>query len=174
MVQIIGSATGPSKEELLYDPKVRGSLSIGNSLQILKRRNPLMKVGFTNGCWRTLTPAHCVFLSLCRSRCDLLVVGMNSDYSLRLLGRESPFTDKERAFMLASLSIVDYVTVFDEETPSLCISNISPSFVFKGPDYKKEDVVSAPGIPVEIINHPFDVHASDILKSKSQNKFFKL
>ena len=159
-----------SKSELLMDPCIRDSFSLGNSIQLLKRRNPQTKIGFANGKFRVLTPAHCVFLSLCKTKCDILIAAVNGDYSLRLLGKKSSFSSQERAFALATLSVVDYVTIFDEETPALCISNINPDVIFKGPDYKKEEVVSA-GKEVEIIQHPFDLHVSDIEGSKS-NSFF--
>lgn len=161
-----------SKQDYLYDPKIRDSVSLGNAIQVLKKNNPRIKIGYTNGKFRTLTPAHCVFLSLCKTKCDILIVGLNSDYSLRLLKQESKFSTSERAFALATLSVVDYVCSFDEENPYLSISSVSPDVVFKGPDYKKEDVVSA-GKDVEIIEHPFDIHVSD-LENKSQNKYFNI
>lgn len=164
----------PTKSELLYDPKIRSAHSIGDALQNIRKTNHSMKIGFTNGKFRTLTPSHCVFLSLCKTKCDLLIVGVNSDYSLRLNKSSSKFTGQERAFSLASLSVVDYVCVFDEETPHLAITDIQPDVVFKGPDYKGKEVVSC-GKPVEIIEHPFDVHVSDIEESpRPQTKFFKL
>ena len=78
------------REELLHDFKIRNPMLLGNSLKSVKSqiigkgRNP--RVGFTNGKFRYLHPAHCVFLSLCKSQCDVLVVAVNGDYSLRTLG----------------------------------------------------------------------------------------
>jgi len=161
------------KEEFLLDPKIRESFQLGNSIQGLKKRNPVIKIGFTNGKFRTITPSHCVFLSLCKTKCDILVVGLNSDYSLRLLNSQSKFDTKERAFALASLIPVDYVTVFDQDTPHLCISSINPDIVFKGPDYKPNEVVSS-GKPVEIINHPFDIHVSDLEDKETPKKYFNI
>ena len=169
MTHIIGAGPAQrtlSKAELLYDPKIRDAMSVGNAISALKRYKTLTKIGFTNGKFRVLTPAHCVFLTLCRTKCDILVVGLNSDYSLRLLEQPAKFTTTERAFGLASLGPVNYVVPFDEETPYLTISKIQPDMIFKGPDYKKEDVVNA-GIPVEIIEHPFDLHVSDIVGGKT-------
>ena len=166
MVHILqGAKKLPTKAELLYDPKIRDSFSLGNSIQSLRKTKPGIKIGFANGTFKVLTPAHCVFLTLCRTKCDLLVVGVNSDYSLRLNGKKSPFDAKERAFALASLHPVDYVSIFDEETPALCIANIDADLVFKGPDYKKDEVVAA-GKEVEIIEHPFNIHTSDIMDTK--------
>lgn len=175
MTHIIGSKPQQrifSKDELLYDPKIRDAMAVGNSISSIKKHKRLTKIGFTNGKFRVLTPAHCVFLTLCRTKCDILIVGINSDYSLRLLKNPAKFTTSERAFGLASLAPVNYVVPFDEETPYLTISKIQPDIVFKGPDYKEDEVVSA-GIPVEIIEHPFDIHVSDIL-NKKKDKYFDL
>lgn len=169
------------REEYLLDPKIREAFSLGNSIQGLRKRNAAVKIGFTNGTFKILTPAHCVFLSLCKSKCDILVVAVNSDASLRSLKKDSFFSVQERVFAVASLCCSDYVTIFDEETPHLCISKVNPDIIFKGGEYKAEDVVCS-GKPVEIINHPFKVHTSDILKSKnpknpenlSEFKYFKL
>lgn len=170
-----------SREELLFgDGKIRHPMTLGNSLRALKKtffakhgRNP--RVGFANGKFRYLHPAHCVFLSLCRSRCDLLVVAVNGNYSLRVLNEKSVFEAKERAFAIASVSVVDYVTIFDEENPYLCIQQVDPDVIFKGPDYMDEEVISA-GKPVEIIMHPFtENHASDLEEEKTkERKFFNL
>lgn len=162
-----------SKKELLTDPTIREAFSLGNSIQMLKRRNPRTKIGFTNGKFRALTPAHCVFLSLCKTKCDILIVAVNSDYSLRMLGKTSKFSSQERAFSLATLAVVDYVTIFNEETPALCISSINPDVIFKGPDYKPSEVVSS-GKAVEIIQHPFNVHVSDLEGSSDSSSFFDI
>jgi D-beta-D-heptose 7-phosphate kinase/D-beta-D-heptose 1-phosphate adenosyltransferase len=173
-ILLTGAKKLPTKSELLYDPKIRSPHSLGNALSAIRQTNHRLKVGFTNGKFRTLTPSHCVFLSLAKTKCDILIVGVNSDYSLRLNKAESKFSGQERAFALASLSFVDYVCLFDEENPYLAITDIQPDLVFKGPDYKDKQVVSA-GKPVEIIEHPFDIHVSDLEnKQSASNKFFKL
>jgi bifunctional ADP-heptose synthase (sugar kinase/adenylyltransferase) len=63
--------------------------------------------------------------------------------------------------------------MFDEETPYKCISEVDPDVVFKGTDYKGKDVVSA-GKQVEIIEIPFPIHTSDIIKEKGKTKYFNL
>ncbi len=175
MTILINPQKNISKEDYLYDARILPGLKVGAAISLMKRHRPTAKIGFTNGCFSILHPGHCVFLSLCRSKCDLLIVGLNSDYSLRLLGKESPFSTQERAFAVASISGVDYVCPFDEETPAVLINQLGISCVFKGYDYKGKDVVSN-GIAVEIIEHPFNIHTSDILKSSqdSGNKFFKI
>lgn len=167
---------GAEREQLLYEPKVRNSMTLGNTVKAVKSqmvgqgRTP--RVGFTNGKFRYLHPAHCVFLNLCKTRCDILIVAINGDYSLRVLGEKSPFDQKERAFALASLNFVDYITIFNEENPYLCIGQVDPDVIFKGPDYKDKEVISA-GKPVEIIEHPFCVHASDLEEEHAAEKRFK-
>lgn len=184
MSYIIGSSTqekektfvpcNRSPAELLWDPKIRDPWSVGQALDLLKRDHPQTRIGFTNGTFKLLTPAHSVFLNLCKTRCDILVVGLNSDYSLRLLKKKSPFSDKERAFMLSQYEVVNYVCLFDEETPADLILKLGVDVVFKGYDYKDQEVVSA-GKSVEILDHPFSVHTSDILKTKdSKFKYFQV
>lgn len=174
MTFLINPGKNIPKEDYLYDARILPALKVGAAIQLMKRYNPLAKIGFTNGTFKILTPAHCVFLSLCKSKCDLLIVGINSDYSLKLLNREAPFSTQERAFAVASIVGVDYVCPFDEETPGVIINQLAPSVIFKGYDYKDKEVVSG-GFPVEIIEHPFNVHTSDILKSKDETfKFFKV
>ena len=164
-----------SKEQLLYDPKIRDPWSIGQALDVLKKEQPQTRIGFTNGTFKVLTPAHAVFLARCKTRCNLLIVGLNSDYSLRLLNKNSPFSDKERAFLLAQQEAVNYISFFDEENPAALIYKLNPDIVFKGYDYKNKDVISA-GKPVEIIEHPFDLHTSDIFTNQKSSgfKFFEV
>ncbi len=158
--KIIEAPSG-NPDALLYDPKIRSAMSLGNAIQTLRGGRNRVRIGFTNGKFRVLHPHHCVFLSLCRTRCDILVVAVNSDYSLRMLKEESKFQAKERAFAIASLGVVDYVTIFDEETPHLVIPQVNPDVIFKGADYADKEVISM-GKPVEIISHPFNVHAADL------------
>lgn len=152
-----------TKDQLLFDPKVRPAMELGDAVQSLRRQRAVgAKVGFTNGRFKVLTPSHCLFLAACKSKCDILIVGINSDYSMRLLKSPSIFDQKERAFALCALAVVDYVTIFDEETPFLTISEINPDVVFKGSDYKESDVVSA-GCRVDIIDIPIKTHFSDVI-----------
>lgn len=163
---------------LLYSEKIRNSITLGNTLQSLrvatatqgKRR---LRIGFANGKFRYLHPAHVVFLSLCKTRCDILIVGVNGDHSLREIGSSSPFDSRQRSFAIASLDVVDYVVTFNEDSPWLCIQSLAEvDVVFKGPDYIDKEVVSCDK-DVEIIMHPFtNVHASDLDTEKKQFKFF--
>jgi rfaE bifunctional protein nucleotidyltransferase chain/domain len=101
------------------------------------------KIVFTNGCFDILHAGHLDLLAKAAAMGDVLVVGINSDDSVRRLkGPERPVNDEAfRARMLASLSMVDGVTIFDEDTPGELIASILPDILVKGGDYNPEDVV---------------------------------
>lgn len=161
------------KSQYLYHPKFRDAWQIGNVLSAAKDQKPDLKIGFANGKFLYPHPHHSVFLARCKSNCSILVVGINSDYSLKEMGYDAhqiKFGLRERAFMLANFEFVDYVVGFDEETPFKAISELGAvDVIFKGPDYagKEYEVVSA-GREVEIIEHPFEVHSTDVLDESSR------
>lgn len=101
------------------------------------------RVVFTNGCFDLLHPGHIRSLERARSLGDLLVVGINSDYSVRQLkGAERPLIDeRERAEILAALAAVDFVVVFDELTPRELIAALLPEVLVKGADWGATEVV---------------------------------
>lgn len=103
------------------------------------------RVGFTNGCFDLLHPGHVSLLAQAKAHCDKLVVGVNSDASVtRLKGKGRPVqSEAARASMLASLSDVDLVVVFSEDTPMALIKTLRPDVLVKGADYTKETVVGA-------------------------------
>ncbi len=100
---------------------------------------------FTNGCFDLLHRGHVSLLERARALGDLLVVGLNSDASVRRLkGRGRPLVPEEdRAYVLASLRAVDAVTIFDEDTPLALIRALLPDVLVKGADYRPEEVVGA-------------------------------
>ncbi len=104
-----------------------------------------LKVGFTNGCFDILHRGHVAYLMQARSWCDRLVVGLNSDASIRRLKGESrPINDLEaRAVVLAGLAGVDLVAPFDEDTPLALIEAARPDVLIKGSDYRIDQVVGA-------------------------------
>lgn len=101
------------------------------------------KVVFTNGCFDILHVGHVRYLKKAAELGDILIVGVNSDDSIRKLkGNKRPIIfEKERVEMLASLDCIDYVIVFNKDTPYDLIQTIQPNFLVKGGDYKPEDVV---------------------------------
>ena len=98
---------------------------------------------FTNGCFDLLHAGHIKYLQAARRLGDLLVLGLNSDASIRRLkGEKRPLIEQdERAHLLAALGCIDFVTVFDEDTPLELISTLRPDILVKGGDYTPEGVV---------------------------------
>ena len=103
------------------------------------------RIGFTNGCFDLLHPGHVSLLRQARAACDRLIVGLNDDASVTLLkGKGRPIqNDRARARVLASLSSVDLVVVFSEETPVDLIRAFRPDLLVKGADYRLEEVVGS-------------------------------
>lgn len=101
------------------------------------------KIGFANGCFDLLHPGHIYLLQQAASRCDRLIVGLNSDDSVRRLkGEARPVqTAEQRAAVLQALDFIDGVAVFGEDTPLDLITTLQPDFIFKGGDYRPDDVV---------------------------------
>ena len=102
-------------------------------------------VSFTNGCFDILHEGHIASLSEAAKEADILIVGVNSDSSVkRLKGPERPINhEQSRALLLASLSIVDAVVIFEEDTPLNLITNLLPDFLVKGGDYSLEQIVGS-------------------------------
>ena len=111
--------------------------------QLAKARQSGSRVVFTNGCFDVLHTGHLHLLQRARALGDLLIVGINSDQSVkRLKGNGRPLIgEDERAELLAALSCVDYVTVFSERTPLRVITAVKPDVLVKGADYSVSDVV---------------------------------
>jgi len=101
------------------------------------------KVVFTNGCFDILHRGHVEYLAQAASEGDILVIGLNSDSSVRnIKGENRPVQDEyARAILLASLNFVSAVILFDEDTPYELIKKVNPDFLVKGSDYKAEDIV---------------------------------
>ena len=104
------------------------------------------KIVFTNGCFDILHPGHVYYLNQARSLGDVLVVGLNSDDSVKRLnkGAERPIHPQDkRADVLAALLCVDYISIFDEDTPLELIQKIKPDVLVKGGDYTIDKIVGA-------------------------------
>ena len=103
------------------------------------------KIVFTNGCFDVLHFGHVHYLLEARKLGDILVVGLNSDDSVRRLkGPARPINgEKERAFVLAALCCVDYIVLFEEDTPENLIKAVRPDVLVKGGDYALDQIVGA-------------------------------
>ena len=138
---------------------MKGKLSITSlekSCREIRLKNK--KIIFTNGCFDILHPGHIHILSKAKSLGDILVVGLNSDLSVKKLkGDKRPLvSEDDRSRVLLSLRFVDYVIIFNELTPLKVIEKIKPDFLVKGGDYNENDIVGsdfvkASGGQVEII-----------------------
>ena len=117
------------------------SEELAGKLKDLKSKN--LKIVFTNGCFDILHAGHVDYLSKAKELGDILVVGLNSDVSTRSIkGEKRPIVPQnERAFILANLKCVDFVTYFDEDTPYELISEIIPDILVKGADWSVENIV---------------------------------
>jgi rfaE bifunctional protein nucleotidyltransferase chain/domain len=101
------------------------------------------RVVFTNGCFDLLHPGHVRYLSQARALGDVLMVAINSDRSVALLkGDGRPIlNEQERAYVLSALEAVDFVTIFDEETPRTVIAALLPDVLVKGGDWPIDQIV---------------------------------
>jgi rfaE bifunctional protein nucleotidyltransferase chain/domain len=108
-----------------------------------RERRAGRRVVFTNGVFDLLHPGHIRYLRAARGEGDLLIVGVNSDRSVRAIkGPSRPITSEaERAEILAALTSVDAVTIFDEETPAEIIRRVQPDVLVKGADWGENAIV---------------------------------
>lgn len=116
---------------------------INISLDLRKKNKKLV---FTNGCFDLIHRGHVTYLNEAKSLGDLLVIGLNSDNSVKKLekGSNRPFNNEnDRAFVLDNIKAVDYVIIFSEDTPYNLIKNIKPDYLVKGGDWKEEDIVGS-------------------------------
>ena len=108
-------------------------------------RNKSQKVGFTNGCFDIIHPGHISLLKEAKKNCDYLIVGLNSDLSVKKIkGPNRPINNQEfRMNILKSIKYVDEVIIFDEVNPLKLIQKISPDILIKGSDYNEEEIIGA-------------------------------
>jgi D-beta-D-heptose 7-phosphate kinase/D-beta-D-heptose 1-phosphate adenosyltransferase len=153
-VEKIGVAT-VTREEILRDMMQPGHTAAPASNKILPlepllseldyRRRLGQRIVFTNGCFDVLHVGHVQYLHEARCQGDVLVVGLNSDASVRALkGLHRPVQPlPARSVVLSALQAVDFVTVFEESTPMNLIQLIRPDVLVKGSDYSRDEVVGA-------------------------------
>lgn len=121
---------------------------------------------FTNGCFDIVHVGHIRYLREAKALGDILVIGLNSDASVGRLKQGRPVNpEDQRAEVLASLAMVDYVTIFNEDTPYELIKSLMPEVLVKGGDWKKEDIVGA-DLVAEVHSLPFTagISTTNIIK----------
>lgn len=102
------------------------------------------RIVFTNGCFDIIHLGHVRYLREAKKLGDVLIIGINSDKSVSKIKPGRPVNPQDqRAEVLSSLEMVDYVTMFDEDTPYELIKMLKPDLLVKGGDWKKEDIVGA-------------------------------
>ena len=152
VVAKVGSATATLNEIEEYEhslnqgqaaSKIKDFAQIERIAKRLKEQK--RRIVFTNGCFDILHRGHAAYLEKAKAMGDVLIVGLNSDESIRRLkGEKRPInTLEDRAFLLAALESVDYVVPFEEETPYALIKRIVPHLLVKGADYRDKEVVGS-------------------------------
>lgn len=120
--------------------KANDDLSFVNELKAQGR-----KIVFTNGVFDIIHRGHVEYLSDAKSLGDILIVGMNSDISVKMIkGDKRPIVpDSDRAYVLSNLKPVDYVIIFNEDNPLDLISKVLPDILVKGADWSVEKIIGA-------------------------------
>lgn len=114
-------------------------------LDAFLKKNEGKKIVFTNGCFDILHRGHVTYLNEAKKLGDILVIGLNSDNSVKKLkGPERPINNElDRGYVLSQLRSVDFVEVFDEPTPLSLINKVKPQVLVKGGDWKIDQIVGA-------------------------------
>lgn len=164
----IGTATVtvPDIKKQIDNTRNTGGVTREEALEQVERwRANGLSVGFTNGCFDLLHPGHISLLEQARARCDRLIVGLNTDASVRRLkGETRPIQNETaRTTVLQALAAVDMVVLFDEDTPEQLIKDISPNLLVKGADYTIENVVGA----AHVMSYGGEVYLAELTEGQS-------
>jgi rfaE bifunctional protein nucleotidyltransferase chain/domain len=129
------------------------------------------KIVFTNGCFDILHRGHIEYLTKAKEFGDVLIVGLNSDTSVqRLKGKDRPINpESDRARILDALKPVDYVVIFEEDTPLHLIQMVKPDVLVKGGDYKVEEIVGSE----YVISYGGKVEIIPFVEGKSTTKIIQ-
>lgn len=121
--------------------KILNRKTLKEKLDTLKKQGK--KIAFTNGCFDILHVGHVRYLKEAKKTADILVLALNSDSSVRQIkGEKRPLVpQEERAEIIAALEFIDFVTIFDEETPLELIKLLKPDVLIKGGDWPEDKVV---------------------------------
>ena len=149
--------------------KVKSLSELKGIVDSLKKQGK--KIGFTNGCFDLIHVGHIKYLRAAKKLCDILIVAINSDRSVKLLkGNKRPlFPQDERAEILSAFEFVDYVVIFDELDPAKTISALLPDILVKGGDYKIDQIIGRD----TVTSHGGKVVAIPEVKGKSTSEIIK-
>ena len=145
--------------------------SINEAQFFLNSMDKKKTIGFTNGCFDVLHYGHVEFLKNAKNNCDFLILGLNSDKSVKKIkGKKRPIINQiDRANVLSNFPFVDMIIFFDDNTPLKLIKKIKPHFLFKGKDYNPEEVIGA----TEIKKWGGDLKLIDYIKGYSTTNLIK-
>jgi D-beta-D-heptose 7-phosphate kinase/D-beta-D-heptose 1-phosphate adenosyltransferase len=127
----------------MLSEKVKSITEIKNIAEYIRRRKK--RIVFTNGCFDILHYGHAKYLESAKQKGDYLILGLNSDSSIRRIkGRSRPIVSQgDRAGLISALTSVDFVVIFNEDTPLNLIKKVRPDILVKGADWNKQDIVGA-------------------------------
>ena len=151
---------------LLENPKIITDKVKLNYL-VTNARDRKETIVFTNGCFDIIHPGHVFILEQARAKGDMLIVGLNSDSSIKnFKSSDRPICNQDdRAYILAAFSCVDYIIIFDEDTPEKLVIDITPDILVKGKDYEGKEIAGS--------KHMFDnnkkIELVDIINGKSSS-----
>ena len=154
----------------LKNPKIISDITKLKSL-VSSLRQENKSIVFTNGCFDIIHPGHIYILEQAKSKGDILIIGLNSDLSIKSFKSQNrpicPETD--RAYVLASLSCVDYIIIFNDDTPERLIIEISPDVLVKGKDYQGKFIAGSE----HMLANDKKIELVDIITGKSTSNIIE-
>ena len=129
----------------MSEPRIIKIEQIRNTIEGLRKKTPTLRIVFTNGCFDLLHVGHVQYLREAKKLGDILVLGLNSDSSVKQLkGPSRPIqNENDRAEIISELKSVDYVVIFSDETPLKLIQEVKPDILVKGGDWKIDQIVGS-------------------------------
>lgn len=154
----------------LKNPKIISDITKLKSL-VSSLRQENKSIVFTNGCFDIIHPGHIYILEQAKSKGDILIIGLNSDLSIKSFKSQNrpicPETD--RAYVLASLTCVDYIIIFNDDTPERLIIEISPDVLVKGKDYQGKFIAGSE----HMLANDKKIELVDIITGKSTSNIIE-
>ena len=148
-----------SSEKLLSTQEILKKIAVIRNKKI---------IGFTNGCFDLFHEGHLYLIKEAKKKCDFLIVGLNSDESVKILkGKDRPIENQEiRAKNLSKVEDVNAISIFNTETPEIIIKDLKPDILIKGGEYNKDEIVGSQFV----IENGGSVEVIDLLPGFSTTK----